>query len=214
MINKITKNFLFILIFFLFFSTFALSSTKIEILYKINDQIVTSKDLENEKKFLLFLNSKLKKLSNEKIEKISEDSLLNRKIKEIELKKYFNLSNNSKGKDAVDNFILSANISRDILIKQLKSINLKYDYLENNFLIDSLWREYIFNRFKAQVKINFDDLRKKIQNQSVEIVELNLSEILFEVKSNINLEELTNQIYAEIDKYGFEAAASIYSRSE
>ena len=214
MINKITKNFLFILIFFLFFSTFALSSTKIEILYKINDQIVTSKDLENEKKFLLFLNSKLKKLSDEKIEKISEDSLLNRKIKEIELNKYFNLSNNSKGKDAVDNFILNANISRDILIKQLKSINLEYDYLENNFLIDNLWREYIFNRFKAQVKINFDDLRKKIQNQSKEIVELNLSEILFEVKSNLNLEELTNQIYAEIDKYGFEAAASIYSRSD
>ena len=214
MINKITKNFLFILIFFLFFSTFALSSTKIEILYKINDQIVTSKDLENEKKFLLFLNSNLKKLSNEKIEKISKDSLLNRKIKEIELNKYFNLKDNNKGQETVDNFILSANISKDILIKQLKSINLKYDYLKSNFLIDSLWREYIFNRFKAQVKINYDDLRKKIQNQSKEIVELNLSEILFEVKSNVKLEDLVNQIYGEIDKYGFEAAASIYSRSD
>ena len=181
MTNKITKKILFLTIFVLFFSKFAFSSTKIEILYKINDQIVTNKDLENEKKFLLFLNSKLKKLSNQKIEKISEDSLLNRKIKEIELKKYFNLSNNSKGKDAVDNFILNANISRDILIEQLKSINLKYDYFENNFLIDNLWREYIFNRFNAQVKINYDELKKKIKNQPKEIEELNLSEILLSI---------------------------------
>ena len=161
MTNKITKKILFLTIFVLFFSKFAFSSTKIEILYKINDQIVTSKDLDNEKKFLLFLNSKLKKLSNEKIENISKDSLLNRKIKEIELNKYFNLNDNDKGNKAIDNFIVNSNITRDIFIKQLKSINLKYDYVEKNFLIDSLWREYIFNRFNAQVKINYDELKKK-----------------------------------------------------
>ena len=216
MINLNIKKFIFSIVFLLFYSEFALCSTKIEILYKVSDEIITTNDLENEKKFLLFLNSNLKKLSSERIENISKNSILNRKIKEIELRKYFDLysGKNDKGKKAVDNFILNAKINKDILIKELKNINLKYDYLENSFFIDSLWREYIYNRFKSQVKINFDDLKKKIQNRSKEVEELNLSEILFDNKSNISFDELTNQIYSEIDKYGFEAAASLYSISD
>ena len=216
MINLNIKKFFFTTIFLLFYSEFALSSTKIEILYKVSDEIITTNDLENEKKFLLFLNSNLKKLSSERIENISKNSILNRKIKEIELRNYFELYNgkSDRGKKAVDNFILNAKINKDILIKKLKNINLKYDYLENSFFIDNLWREYIYNRFKSQVKINFDDLKKKIKNQSKEVEELNLSEILFDTKSNISFDELTNQIYSEIDKYGFEAAASLYSISD
>ena len=85
MINKIIKN-LFLILFFLNLSTyFAFSKTNTSILIKINNEIITSIDLENEKQFLLFLNPNLKNLSNSQIEKISENSLVNRKIKEIEL---------------------------------------------------------------------------------------------------------------------------------
>ena len=57
-------------------------------------------------------------------------------------------------------------------------------------------------------------LKKQIQNQENEIEELNLSEILFEPKTNISLENLTNEIYETIKVSGFEAAASIYSISD
>ncbi len=216
MINLIFKKTFFVICFLFFSTAFSFSSTKIEILYKVNDQIITNNDLKNEKKFLLFLNSNLKNLSNERIEAISKNSILNRKIKEIELSKYFELYNgdNDEGKKAVEKFILNSNINKDILIKELNNINLKYDYFENNFLIDSLWREFIYNRFKTQVKVDFSDLKKKIQNQSKQIEELNLSEILFKAKSNIKLDELINKIFSEIEKFGFEAAASIYSISD
>ena len=216
MSNKNLKKITVILLFLIFSSNGAFSKIKTNILYKINDQIITNVDLKNEKKFLLFLNSNLKNLSNERIEAISKKSILNRKIKEIELSKYFELYNgdNDEGKKAVEKFILNSNISKDILIKELNNINLKYDYFENSFLIDSLWREFIYNRFKTQVKVDFNDLKKKIQNQSKQIEELNLTEILFKAKPNIKLEELTNQIFSEIEKFGFEAAASIYSISD
>ena len=55
---------------------------------------------------------------------------------------------------------------------------------------------------------------QQFQNKDKEIEEINLSEILFEVKGNQNFEELKNKIYSEIEKSGFEAAASIYSISD
>ena len=186
-----------------------------KILYKISNEIITNIDLENEKKFLIFLNPKLNNLSNEQINKISLSSLENRKIKEIELRKYFDLNHDNIGSKFIENFMSSANYdSKNAFKIKLNEINLEFDFFEKNFIIDNLWREFIYNRFKSQIKIDTDKLKKQIENQKNEIEELNLSEILFEVKPNKTFEELSNQIYSEIDKSGFEAAASIFSISD
>ena len=81
-------------------------------------------------------------------------------------------------------------------------------------MIDNLWREFIFNKFKTKVKIDIQKLRKHIQNQDRQIEEINLSEILFKIKPNLTFDELKNQIYSEISKSGFEAAASMFSISD
>jgi len=186
-----------------------------KILYKISDEIITNIDLENEKKFLIFLNPKLNNLSNEQINKISLSSLENRKIKEIELRKYFDLNKENIGSKYIDNFISGTNYSSKNEFKiKLNEIKLEYNFFQKNFMIDSLWREFIYNRFKSQIKIDTDKLKIQIENQKNEIEELNLSEILFDIKSNITFKDLSNQIYSEIDKSGFEAAASIFSISD
>ena len=41
-----------------------------------------------------------------------------------------------------------------------------------------------------------------------------MSEILFDIKLNMTFEELSSKIFEEIEKSGFEAAASIYSISD
>ena len=58
-----------IIIFLIFISTFVQFSyaDTIEIKVKINDQIITNLDIENEKKYLLFLNPKLIELERFKI---------------------------------------------------------------------------------------------------------------------------------------------------
>ncbi len=192
------------------------SNISIEVLYKINDQIITSVDLENEKKFLIFLNPKLNNLSKNQITKISKESLKNRKIKEIELSKYFDLNKkNDLGKKFINNYVSNTNYTNVKNLKvELKKFNLKYNYFESNFIIDNLWRQFIYNKFKTQVKLDLQQLKNKIQNNSTEIEELNLSEILFEVKSDITFDNLKKKIYSEIDKSGFEAAATIYSISD
>ncbi len=214
MINSSIKIFFILFILSLLANT-SYSNIETKILFKINNEIITNIDLENEKKFLIFLNPNLKNLSNEQVNKIATDSTKNRKIKEIELNNYLELNKDELSKSYIDNFILISNFqSRDDLISELKTANLEYKYFEKNFIIDNIWREFIFQKFKSQVKIDIENLKKQIIELDKEIEEINLSEILFEVKGNQNFEELKNKIYSEIEKSGFEAAASIYSISD
>ena len=208
---KIITNIIFLFI----FTTIAYSNVDLKIKYKINDQIVTNIDLQNEKRFLIFLNPNLRNLSNTQLENISNESYKNRKIKEIELRKYFDFEKKNLGEKYIEQFVVNSNFdSKDELLIKLKNENLNYEDFRKNFFIDNLWREFIFGKFKSQIKINIDELKKQINEKETNIEELNLSEILFKKATNISLNEIKDKIYSEIDKSGFEAAASIYSISE
>ena len=212
--NKIIIKVSLIILCLSIFKTVEVSAINTKILFKINNEIITNIDLENEKKFLLFLNPNLNNLSNKQIEDISQNSLKNRKIKEIELNKFFDLKQDNLGDVYIDNFILNSNFkNKEILQKELKKFELQFAYFEKNLIIDNIWREFIFKKFKSRIKINKEKLKSQIENQKNEVEELNISEILFEIKPNITIEELTKQIFSEIDRSGFEAAASIFSIS-
>ena len=208
------KYLLLILIFLLIPNSYVFSKINLEILYKINDQIITNIDLENEKKFLILLNPNLKKLSINKISEISNKSIKNRKIKEIELAKFIDLNKENLGKKYVESFLLSTKFKNiKNLISELDKAGLKYDYFEKSILIDNIWREFIFNKFKSQINIDIISLKQQINDRKNEIEEINISEIFFHL-DNKNFEELTNQIYNEINRSGFEAAASMFSISD
>ena len=102
MINKILKKIIiiFILINFSIFPSYSNTT----ILMKINDEIITNIDLNNEKQFLLLLNPMMQNLSKNQIEEIAKSSLINRKIKEIELVKYFEIDGDF-GNIYLENFI-------------------------------------------------------------------------------------------------------------
>ncbi|MDC3060700.1 peptidylprolyl isomerase [Candidatus Pelagibacter sp.] len=210
---KLKKIFLIIFIFFSVENNL-FAKLNLEILYKINNEIVTNIDVENEKKFLIFLNPNLKNLSENQIYEITNKSIINRKIKEIELIKYINLNETDMGEDYIEQFITNSNFNnKSEFLNGLSNINLDYEYVRNNFMIDNIWREFIFNKFKSQVKVDVKALKEKLLIQKNEIEEINLSEILFQVDQSVTLEQLKNKIYDEINRSGFEAAATIYSIS-
>ena len=210
---KLKKIFLIIFIFFSVENNL-FAKLNLEILYKINNEIVTNIDVENEKKFLIFLNPNLKNLSENQIYEITNKSIINRKIKEIELIKYIDLNETDMGEDYIEQFITNSNFNnKSEFLNGLSNINLDYEYVRNNFMIDNIWREFIFNKFKSQVKVDVKALKEKLLIQKNEIEEINLSEILFQVDQSVTLEQLKNKIYDEINRSGFEAAATIYSIS-
>ena len=82
------KTIFFVILFFAYFCT-DIQSFENKIRYKINNQIITSLDIEFEKRYLLALNPNLKNFDQNEIIRISENSIINEKIKEQEINKYF-----------------------------------------------------------------------------------------------------------------------------
>ena len=81
-----------------------------------------------------------------------------------------------------------------------------------------MWNELIFNKFKNQISIDekklSEDLKKDINKNKNETEEYNLSEILFNLSSNEQLNEKYNLIIDSINNKGFKNTANIYSLSD
>jgi len=208
-----------ILLFFgLIFFILTTSSNSIEnkILVKVEDQIITSLDVNNEYKYLLALNPNIKNFEKNDIVKFAKKSILTEKIKKIEIDKNFN---NPKIPEKFLNQILEnvylkigfTNIN-DFKI-YLKKNNIDFENVKNKLEIEALWNELILIKFSSKVKVNEKELKKKIRNNNKFLKSYLLSEISFEVS---NLKELDNK-YKEISKTinekGFDFAALKYSVS-
>jgi|LULI01.1.fsa_nt_gb peptidyl-prolyl cis-trans isomerase SurA len=207
-------------IFFIFIILFNLNkiaySNIIEIKVKIQNQIITNIDIENERKYLLFLNPKLNELENSKINNIAKESLINEIIKKTELKKFFDFSIKNNVINSVINRLLKRkNIKdKDEFLQILSSQNLDFEDIKEKLYIEALWNQLIYEKYSDNVIINKEDLRKNILDQVEKIgkkFSYNLSEIVFNVEINESLEEKVSKINDSIKEIGFENSANIYS---
>ena len=87
--NKI-KYILFVILFFII--NFNVYCASIKIITKVDNEIITNIDIQNEKKYLLFLNPKLDQLNRNKIDEIAKNSLITEIIKKKELNKIYDTS--------------------------------------------------------------------------------------------------------------------------
>ena len=206
-----------ILLFFYSLIIFS-SATAIEnkILFKVNNEIITSIDILTEIKYLEKINSDLNKIPKKQVFEIAKKSLIREKIKEIELKKFF------KEIKVEEEFL------NNLLINRFKSINIKslYDF-EKHFLlldispglikkkisIEIMWNQFIYNKFNQNVKINKEDIKNELLTKDKQ-KEYLLSEILFTINDNEKLDKKTNLLKKEIDDKGFAQTALKYSISD
>jgi len=213
----IIRIFLFFSIFF-FLSISKSISLEIKIKAEINNEIITNIDIENEKKYLIFLNPRLNELKNKDIQNIAQNSLIKEIIKKKELKKFFDVDKEYNFEDKIEkNLLLKKNIkNKDEFINFLNSNNLKYNQIRNKLKIEALWNQLVYKKYINNVKLDEELMRKKIVNQiknSKKKYEYNLSEILFEEKINENYTETLKKINESIKNVGFENTANILSIS-
>ena len=188
-----------------------------KILFKVNNDIITSIDIEEEYKYLIALNDNLKKLSQNEIIEIAKKSIIKEKIKIIEINKNFK---NPKIPDEIletilKNFYRRLNIDNlDDFKKYLISKNVKYQDIRNKIEIESLWNELIIAKFSSKIQINENEIRNNlIKNQEKFSKSYLLSEIFFEISNSSQLNKKYQEIIEIIQKKGFENAAASISTS-
>ncbi len=188
----------------------------VEIKVKVQNKIITNLDIENEKRYLFFLNPKLRELEKIRIQNIAIESLITDIIKKKELEKYFDFSKNRKLIDIVEkNLYLKKNIkNKENFLALLESLNLNYDVIREKLYIEALWNRLVYEKYSSNVVINKNELKKKIQdqiNQDNKKFSYNLSEIFFEDNLNESLDKKILKINESIKNVGFENTANIYS---
>ena len=200
------------------FFIYSPSSFSIEnkILVKIDNQIITSLDVNNEYKYLIALNPSLKNSKKEDIIKLSKRSIINERIKKIEIEKNFN--NPQIPEKLLDiilqNVYFKIGIENISDFKRYLSINdIDFENVKNKLEIEALWNELILIKFSSKININEDDLRKKIKENNKFSKSYLLSEISFEVSNLSDLESKYSEISDVINNKGFDFAALKYSIS-
>jgi peptidyl-prolyl cis-trans isomerase SurA len=187
-----------------------------KILVKIENQIITSLDVNNEYKYLIALNPSLKNSKKEDIIKLSKRSIINETIKKIEIKKNFN--NPQIPETFLDRILQNVYLKIGIenindFKKYLELNEVNFENLKNKLEIEALWNELILIKFSSKVTINEDNLRKKIQENNKFSKSYLLSEISFEVSNLNELDSKYKEISDVINNKGFDFAALKYSVS-
>ena len=193
-------------------------ATEIKILRKINNEIITNVDVELEYNYLVALNNDLKNVSKSEGLKIAEDSLLREKIKLDEIKKNF-LIENFKDNDLLNNILISfykqLNLKNELEFNNyLKDFGLSIGEVKNKIKIEVLWNQLIGQKYMNQIDIDEQALKKKIKKDKlnfVDVIEYDLSEIVFQAKDQKELNSKINEIKLNIDMNGFSAAANRFS---
>ena len=200
------------------FFNFKTANSEIFIKAKINNQIITNIDVKDEKNYLLALNPRLKNLSNEEINRYALDSLINEKIKKIEIEKRFEiLVNNEMINKIISDLYMGIGIANVEEFKSyLKNFDIDMDLVKNKISVEIAWNDYIFNNYNKAVLVDEDKIRDKIKKLSKKnlVENIFLSEIIFTVNEGENLNSKFNQIKNSINDIGFEETAKIYSVSE
>ena len=75
-----------IILIFSFFFIFSLKASEVKIVLKVNNEIITNIDIENEIKYLRVLNPNLSKLKNIELNELSKNSFIRQIIKKRKLK--------------------------------------------------------------------------------------------------------------------------------
>ena len=201
-----------------FFQGKNLASENVSIKIKINDQIVTNFDLEKEFKYLTALNPNLKNISNELKVKIAKDSIAKEMIKKNELKKYFELNQSDQIiSQFIKNFYTNLGISDEITFeKYLNEHDWSLNDVKQKIRIEVLWNQLIFERFRNQIKIDEEELKKKVDilEKEEKRILYDLSEIIFQIEKNKTFQDTINSINKSIQEIGFENTANLYSISD
>lgn len=214
------KKMKFILILFLnvVFIFNPVNSLENKILIKINNEIITYLDILDEMNYLKAFNKNIRSLEEKQIYEIAKKSLVRDKIKSIEILRYVDkIEVNQKYINKIIKLTqekIGTN-SENEFKNYIKNFNLNLSKIETKISIEALWNELIISKYSKKIKIDESNIKNKLLAKDNKFIKKYLlSEILFAVDKNNDINKKFSEIKDSIDKVGFENTSLIYSISD
>ena len=217
---KINKDLfkIFFFIIFVNFNTNTFAITKNKIIANVDNQIVSSYELKNKVKTILFLANQ--KVSQENVNFIKQralQQLIDYKLKKNQVLKFqVQLNNRTQINNHLNN--LSSKYQTDITgVKNIFQTNgLDFEIYLDEIQTEFNWQKLIFDRYKNKISLNEQEIEIELndflKNQK-NLQEYKLAEIELTLKNNSEDKNTIIEVNNEIKKAGFKSAAIKYSIS-
>lgn len=195
-----------------------LYSKELKIVKIVGNEIITNIDINNQSRLLVSLNQNLNNVDSNEIYNYVLNSLINDKIKLIELKKYFNLDlqDNDFLKNNLEKFYKKYGFKSEVeFVSFLNKNNLNFEDIKFKVKLDSLWNSLIFEKFRNEVKVNEIEIEKKLKllSSNSNMNEYNISELFFTAKDKTDFKIKRKKILNSINLDGFENASILYNEN-
>ncbi len=210
------KNIFIVISLLLYFSANNLIASENKILFKINNEIITTIDIKNEIKYLKATNKNINNLNTKQLLEIAKKSLINEKVKKSKILSFIEkIEIEEKFLDPIIFGIVSRNNlkNKDELKNYFKTNNIQYSYMLNKLAINAFWNQIILENFSSRVVIDKKKIKENILKKKNFIRTYSLSEIVFDIGNNESLKKKFDLIENNISNQGFYNTALQYSIS-
>ena len=205
-----------IFIFFLVinFKNILLANIQNKIIIKVENEIITNYEIKNKILVSLFLaGDEINQKNIDNLKKQALESLIQYKLKKIELTKYDIKENNNK----INAYLNSISSNDTIKLKKnFKDKNLNYELFIDEIKTQFKWQDLIYKIYSKKILIDEKSLKQELENyinSNSELTEYKLSEIELLSKNNRFDNKIVSEIENRIKDEGFENSALKYSDS-
>ena len=185
-----SKKKIFLLLFLIFFVTNSIAKQLTNnVIVSVDNLIITDLDISKEINFLKFINKEQAVNSPEKFKKEIINSLIDRKIKDIE-SNYFKIEISEKEIESnLYNYLEIMKINNEVLNSFYNQNQIEKDYLKNIIKIDMKWSKLIRQIYESRLNVNLTEVNKELekeQNNSVDDEKLKRQLIITEQNKLLN----------------------------
>ena len=161
-----SKKKFFLLLFFVFFLTNAKSKQLINnVIVSIDNSIITELDINKEINFVKFINKDQTTNNPELIKKEIINSLIDRKIKDIETNYYKIEVSEKEIENNLYNYLERIKINNETLNSFYNQNEIEKDYLKNIIKIDMKWSKLIRQMYEGRLNVNLTEVNRELEKE-------------------------------------------------
>jgi hypothetical protein len=160
---------IFLLIFFVFFLTNSKAKQLTNnVIVSIDNSIITELDINKEINFLKFVNKDQATGSSEPFKKEIINSLIDRKIKDIETNSFKIEVSEKEIENNLYSYLERMKINNEILNSFFNQNEIEKDYLKNIIKIDMKWSKLIRQMYESRLNVNLTEVNRELEKKDAE----------------------------------------------